>query len=196
MKKITALLLAVLIAAAVGCTGGNGGNNNGPVPAKAEPGKYTDYAEVGGFRLNALAFSGTRTGTETGVNGRSGKDGLRFVFELGEWIDFRLDYEYGSEPGKLGLWIFPHRENLLDNGDFYENGTDAFFCEYELPYETYPDPLEDGFSLEPDEAKAGDYDLIFTVNDKLIGFTMLRFYDEGGLAGLTAAQIEELMAGE
>ena len=102
MKKITALLLAVLIAAAVGCTGGNGGNNGGPVPAKAEPGKYTDYAEVGGFRLNALAFSGTRTGTETGVNGRSGKDGLRFVFELGEWIDFRLDYEYGgsSRTGK------------------------------------------------------------------------------------------------
>ena len=45
----------------------------------------------------------------------------------------------------------------------------AYFAEYELPYDTYPEPLEDEFSLEAALFPVGDYDLIITVNEQVVG---------------------------
>ena len=102
--------------------------------------------------------------------------GVDAEFALGEWIDMNIKYEYSGQGGKLGVWLFPHRD-MAEYGALDETKNNAYFCEYELPYETYPAPLEDGIELEPGEAAPVLYDLLFTFDDTVFARMVMRFTD-------------------
>lgn len=216
MKKIvTILLAAALVFSALACgsqkndgktpgqkgetgaPGGvippSGGSNEG-LSGELMPGMFSVFKSVGGFKLNGIRLSAERTGTPGGINNwEPSLTMIRTVFELDEWIAYTLEYEYGSEPAKLGVFIFPHRE-LSEYKDISELEGDAFFCEYELPYETYPLPLDDMFELQTRYYASGEYDMLIALNGEIIGGTLLRFLENGALDGMSDEQIASMMA--
>ncbi|MBR5949023.1 MAG: hypothetical protein IKZ82_10350 [Clostridia bacterium] len=158
------------------------------------PGMFTLFKSVGGFKLNGVSLSAERTGTPGGINNwEPSLTKVRTVFELDEWIAYTLEYEYGNEYAKLGVWLFPHRE-LSEYKDISEMEGDVFFCEYELPYETYPLPIDDMFDLQTKYHAIGDYDLLLTLNGEIVAGTLLSFVENGALEGKSDDQIASLMA--
>ncbi len=101
-------------------------------------------------------------------------EGVNAEFAVNDWIEMCIDYVYSGTGGKLGVWLFPHRD-IAEYSQLDMLGGNAYFCEYEFPYETYPDPLEDGFILEESEAAPGLYDMLFTWNGEIFARTVLRF---------------------
>ncbi|MBR3298570.1 MAG: hypothetical protein IKI64_05130 [Clostridia bacterium] len=217
MKKLLVILLSAALAfSALACgagvkdaaktpeqqteTSAPGGVNppvngsNAGLSGELLPGTFTPLGSVNGFKLNGIRLSAERTGTHGGINNWAPSLTLiRTVFELDEWIAYTLEYEYGSEPAKLGVWVFPHRE-LGEYKDLSEMTDDAFFCEYELPYETYPMPLDDMFTLQTRVHSSGDYDMLITLNGTIVGGTLLRFVEKGALEGMSDEQIASMMA--
>ncbi len=158
------------------------------------PGMFTVFKSVGGLKLNGIRLSAERTGTPGGINNwEPSLTMIRTVFELDEWIAYTLEYEYDGEPAKLGVWLFPHRE-LSEYKDISEIEGDTFFCEYELPYETYPLPIDDMFDLQTKYHESGEYDLLLTLNGEIIGGTLLQFLKKGALYGMSDEQIASMMA--
>lgn len=218
MKKLfTLLLAAALVFSALACGGKkeagqtpeqntetnapggvnppSNGSNEG-LSGELLPGMFTVFKSVGSFKLKGIRLSAERTGSfePGGINDWAPSlTMIRTVFELDEWIAYTVDYEYGSEYGKLGCWIFPHRD-LGEYKNVSEMTGDAFFCEYELPYETYPHPLDDMFSLQTRVHASGLYDMFFTLNGEIIGGTLLSFVEKGALEGMSDEQIASMMA--
>lgn len=219
MKKLfTLFVAAALVFAAIACNkGGESGATAAPdaneatqapggvIPPETDasnaalsgelmPGMFTVFNDVGGFKLNGVRFSAERTGNPSGINNWDASlTRVRTVFELDEWIAYTVDYEYGNEYAKLGVWLFPHRA-LSEYGNISDMEGDVFFCEYELPYETYPKPIDDMFDLQTKYNQSGDYDLFLTLNGQIIGGTLLRFVENGALEGMSDEQIASMMA--
>lgn len=207
MKRIIAAALALLLAGAqLACKNdvkNPGDGNQGPeteiaestqqtLPTELVPGAFTAL-NGDGLKIKGLKFSADRTG-ESGINSWDfSLTRVRSVFELNELISYSIDYEYGDAPGKLGVWLFEHRM-LSEYKDVPGMEGQAFFCEFELPYQNYPAPLEDFIELPSEYFASGDYDMLFTYNGALIGGMVLRFFNQGELAGKTDIEIENLMA--
>lgn len=189
MKKTLTVLVAVLVFFTAACYS----EMPAAVSGELVPGMYTSVGAAGGFTVKGVKMSGT-TGTEDGINALPFSLTLiRSVFELDEWITCSIEYEYGTADAKLGIWIFPHRDLSL-YGDLPEMREDVFFCEYELPYETYPEPLNDMFTLPASYVKSGDYDMLFTIDGEIIGGILIRMVEKGALDGLTDDEISAFIA--
>lgn len=170
---------------------------NGAVSGELMPGMFTMLGKAGSFELKGIRFSAERTGTPGGINNwEPSLTMIRTVFELDEWVAYTIQYEYGSaEEAKLGIWLFPHRELSEYSGrELHEMQDNAFFCEYELPYETYPYPLDDMLIVQGAAHKSGEYDMLLTVNGQIVGGAILRFLEKGALEGMSDEQIASMMA--
>ena len=220
MKKVfTLIIAAALVLSASACNkDGESGITTAPDASNATqvPGPPPEWTSIapgellpigggfrlfdnasGNFKLKGVRLSAERTGSKEpgGINDWPldlGK--VRTLFELDEWVAYTIDYEYNSaEKAKLGLWLFPHRP-LSEYKNFSESQGDVFFCEYELPYETYPLPLDDMFELQTRYYESGEYDLLIALNGEIIGGTLLRFLENGALDGMSDEQIASMMA--
>ena len=211
MKKLIALCLAALMLAAfAACNptptpqnmdGLTPQNTNADENGQTEPEKVPIGA-IGGlktdkaFRLYGIQLNGNRAGSadedspELVRNGKPiGTENIRVMFELNEWIDFNLGYEYGTEPGKIGVLIVP---DGFQGTDLFSGA--VYFAEYELPYDTYPEPLNDEFYLNSEEAEPGVYRMIITFNEETIGVLKLYFFAEEELANKTQPELEAMLA--
>lgn len=217
MKKIFTILMAAALAfSALACGGGEKeaaktpdsknetDASSGAIPPSDDeyeaisgelmPGMFSVFGNPGGFKLNGIRLCAERTGTPGGINNwEPSLTMIRTVFEMDELVAYTLDYEYGSEPAKLGIWLFPHH-TLGEYRNISAREDDVFFCEYELPYETYPRPIDDMFDLQTRYHSSGEYDLLITLDGKLVGGTLLRFVEKGALDGMSDEQIASMMA--
>lgn len=203
MKKLFLLLLALLMTFGCACMteGPSGDPQDGQTantPAPKPPSEFAHgmFGAVNcprGFTVKALKMSGT-TGSLDGINALEPSLTLvRSVFELDEWIEYSVSYEYGNEYARLGVWLFPHRR-VDEYGDIGSIEEAAFFCEYELPYENYPDALEGIMILPSAYVKSGDYDMLFTLEGELVGGMQLRIVEPGALEGRTDEEIAAMIA--
>ena len=209
MKKLLACALAALMLLIPACKKADNGSVETAAPqqngASSETVKITElrFGEVTvsgknkGFTVNGLRMNGNQVGGEGDPESvKNDKpflmSGVRCVFELNEWISFSLSYSYDGGAAKLGVWIFPHR-GLGEYGSLDDMGGSTYFAEYELPYETYPEPLEDEFCISPDYTKPGEYDLLFTLDGVIIGGMELRLTEQDGLKGLSESDIKAMI---
>lgn len=149
--------------------------------------------------IRGLALDGNRAGKsiEEGghvINGRPLSDNnIRFVFELNEWISFRLD----TDPQNIiYATIVPHVDDPATLTDsFMDNVSDASpRLELRAPEEAEAAMASWGETyLHPDDWQPGDYDLVFLSGNTPIARVFLKFYAETELENKTDAQLNKLM---
>ena len=140
-KLFPALLAALILLACTACR-----KSAAPKTLEALDGGTPELGRL--VQIEApVRVDGLRLSNEDILNVPFRNVGVNAEFALGEWIEMNVKYEYSGQGGKLGIWLFPHRD-IAEYGALDEMKNNAYFCEYELPYETYPAPLEDGFELE------------------------------------------------
>lgn len=192
MKKLFTLLLALCLLASFGCS--KGGDVSAAAPSEARFGAIDVLRVSGGFKPTGLRLNGSSVGTagddpELIRNDKPySLENVRAMFELNEWIEFSLQYEYGDEPARFGVWVFPHKP-LSQYGVLDTMVGTTYFAEYELPYETYPEPLMDEFCIASEDAEAGDYDLLFTINGEIVACMELKLFPEQALEGKTQEEL-------
>lgn len=139
--------------------------------------------------ITALRLTGNRLGTEEGINGKeAGVENIRSVFELNEWIDI---YPETETKNRLMAFVVPHVEKL----DMY---SDPFIAPENSASADLVKPEEDGapwgsLYVHPDYWQAGEYDLVFTLDDIPAAVVMIRLYNEGELDGKSDAELEQMM---
>jgi len=213
MKRLFALLIAIIMVASLAACGTNNSNtneNNGSANGN-ESGGTVENAMIPGTLnfielddrdpsvLRGLRIISNRVGSslENGINALpSSVDNIRCIFELDEWVEFipDCDLEYG-----LRVWVLEHR----DDQEYYET---AKFSDLMSGFVTYcdlrPDPdAEEGwywgsFYLSHEEWEPGYYDFVFTYEGKALATMLTRFYNEGELIYKSDAELMEIMNGE
>lgn len=143
--------------------------------------------------VTALQLSGNRAGTAEGINGKEpSTENIRSVFELNEWI---VIYPETSQTG-LSAFVVAHSDDPASY-------TDAFIAALsdETPKAELVKPEEAGecwgsLYVNPDDWKAGDYDLLFISGVKPVAYVMIKLYNEGELSEKTDAELEALMTAD
>ncbi len=203
MKRITriaaACLAAILLLVFSACTGSGKADpaaNGGYGPAQGSPlGMVNGSLESGSFKLFGISMTGNQAGWEEDPPElvRNEKpcavEGVRAIFELNEWIEFAIEYEYAGENGKAEVMIVPHSESA--NGDDLRAA--VYYASFDLPTES-SFLMNDGFYLDPDKASPGVYDMIIAADGETVGVLELHFFAEGELVDKTAQQLEALLA--
>lgn len=185
MKKLFLLLLCALLALNACTVLPNGpGNKPALTPDDLELGVVKGPLAAEGFALTGLQLNGSAglaAGAGNVLNDKPfSADDVRCLFEQDEWLVFRIAYTYSGSYAKLGVRFQEHGRAI---GSLDPDGAaPPYYCEYELPYDTYPEPLEDELSLEQALFPVGDYDLIITVNDTVVGAMRLGVAPPGDIA--------------
>lgn len=143
--------------------------------------------------VTALQLAGNRAGTTEGINGKeSSTESIRSVFELNEWIEIYPD----TAENNLSAFIVPHSDDPASY-------TDAFIAALsdETPKAELVKPEEAGecwgsLYVNPDDWKAGDYDLVFVSGVKPVAYVMIKLYNEGELSEKTDAELDALMTAD
>ncbi len=139
--------------------------------------------------VRAVAISGNRAGSDL-INGKDpSMEGIRFVFELNEYVAFNVDSDVKDN---LMVFAVPHRTNPADYDDHF--------------FEAIPDNMvflglnapEEGtdwgeFCLNPDYNNEGYYDLVFTDGIHPVAMVLTRFYKEGQVENISDEKLEQLM---
>ncbi len=143
--------------------------------------------------ITALQLAGNRAGTAEGINSKEpSTEKIRSVFELNEWIEI-----YPETAGtNLSAFVVAHSDDPASY-------TDAFIAALsdETPKAELVKPEEAGgcwgsLYVNPDDWKAGDYDLVFVSGVKPVAYVMIRLYNEGELGEKTDAELEALMTAD
>ncbi|MBQ2192179.1 MAG: hypothetical protein II409_07215 [Clostridia bacterium] len=172
MKKLFLLLLCALLALGACSVLPNGpGGQPALTPDDLESGVVKGPLTADGFTLTGLQLNGFLELYGANDKARNDKpfstEDVRCLFAQDELVTFRIAYGYSGDYAKLGVQLIPHGGAI---GPVDPDGeAPLYYCEYELPYDTYPEPLEDEFSLDAALFPVGDYDLIITVNDTVVG---------------------------
>ncbi len=159
-------------------------------------GKLTGSLNSGGFILHGVSMTGNQAGWEEDppelVKNEKPCDteNIRVLFELNEWIEFTLDYEFTGEEGEVSVVVAPHR---ADGGEG-DPELAVYGEKYALPNAGDPYSLSGEFCFDPDTAAPGIYDMLISCNGELVGSLTLHLFPEGGLVDKTALQLEALIA--
>ncbi len=140
--------------------------------------------------VRAVALSGNRAGSDL-VNGKDpSMDGIRFVFELNEYVSFNVDSDVKDN---LMVFAVPHRSNPSDYDDtFFQAIPDNMqFVGLNAPEEG--SDWGDLF-LNPDFNADGYYDLVFTDGIRPVAMVLTRFYKEGTVENISDEELERLMS--
>jgi len=144
-----------------------------------------------GLRITGLQLAGNRSGGEETNRRGPRTEGIRFLFELNEWIEVTAPYE-GTIGGEVRARILPHRPldeypkggGVLDLDFAADLGWPADDGEAILAGETY---------VNSEDWESGDYDLLFADADGILAYTVLRLVPEDELKKMTDADLAERM---
>ena len=221
MKRTLAILFAALLVLSLAACGGNAGNGDATEPAVSGdetaqsdetvsaapseattgsapaaqtallPGDLVQLDDAAAPVIRGLRLAGNLAGEDAFNAKDPAATGVRCIFELNEWVDVYPDTD--AESG-LAVWVFRH----TDDADAYKDAklSEEFpgfvaFCELQ----TDAEDAAGSFYLNPEDAEAGYYDLVFTLDGKPTALLLTRFYNERELEGKTDAELEQLMNG-
>ena len=221
MKKILTLSLAAFLTlslnsfAQTGASADGGGSRPAPQGTQLQTGAQAPEKEravmIPGTlyhvnlkdgetpRLKGLKLTGNRVGRGSGdaegtVNSRGfSNDNIRSVFELNEWIGFLPDRD--DSPASFKVFVDKHSDDrsVSDKLSFAAL-TDSSLASAELAKN---DEDEWGsLYVNPDDAKPGYFDLIFTEGNKITACMTIRLYAECQLDGKSDPELESLMSNE
>ena len=224
MKKTLALLLAALMLLSLAACGGKteptepagtdapvtdaadetaqpDGTEDGtttdaaPVEAALLPGTLYQLEDTDAPAVRALRLAGNVVGSGEFNAREAGTTGIRCIFQLNEWVEI---YPETDAKEGLGVWVFARRENP----DEYKTAqlsedAEGFAAYCDLPYdaEAEADAPRGSFYLNPDDAEAGYYDLVFALNGKATAVVTVRFYNDAELQNQSDEALAQLMAG-
>ncbi len=228
MKKLTTIVLALLLILSMTACGKNDTPDSTAAPAgsstaadKTEPAatdkpgaettkaageagwamipgtlNYVNLKEGEAPVLKGLRLCGNQLGEADGFNGRPvSTEDIRCIFLLNEWVELYPE----SEDDHLVLLIMNHLEDqtayetlTFSDGVTIVGGYVAALS-LEKP-ENNGDPWG-SFYLNPDENKAGYYDLVFIAGTKPVATLLTRFYNEDELEGKSDAELEQIQKG-
>ena len=224
MKKIIALLIAALMLLTLAACGGTENGTAAPDATESTAAPVSDAADTAAptdadpvsdapaenaylpgrlYQLGdpenpvvlGLNLSGNQCGSEE-LNGRPADFAdIRCVFELDEWVEVTPDTD--AEDG-LAVWVFAHRENADEYKDAaLTEETPGFAAYCGLPYdaEAGMNAPRGSFYLNPEEAEAGYYDLVFTFEGRATALLVTRFYNPGELTDKTDEELWDIMRG-
>lgn len=221
MKKILTLSLAAFLTlslnsfAQTGASADGGGNRPAPQGTQLQTGAqasekeraimipgtlyYINLKDGETPRLKALKLTGNRAGKasddkEGTVNSRDySTDNIRSVFELNEWIGVCPDRD--DSPASFKVFAVKHSDDRSAyNKLSFAALTDSSLANAELAKN---DEGEWGsFYINPEDAKPGYYDLVFTEGNIIKACMTVRFFAEGELEGKSDADLESLMSKE
>ena len=220
MKRIFALVLAILTLwclVACGSTGDNGTDGKETKAETAEAGKAT--ADAGSDTAGTPDTSDKKDAESAGLTGKlvyvdpDGEEIIRGVSLSGnrsgtaefnskgpatEGIRciFELNEYVGvlldTEAGSVSAYVLEHRD---DQSSYEKTDFSAPYDDFFAVFDSEPD--EDGprgeFYVNPEDAEPGYYDLVFTVDGKAVASLVTRFYAQGELEDKTDAELEKLM---
>ena len=212
MKKMLALILALLTLAGLAACGGTGesqpsGGRTGNGGASQGGGQTAEAVKLTGNLnlielddrdpsvLRGVIIKGNQVGTAEFNSRESSLTDVRCIFNLYEWVEFYpdTDKEYA-----LRVWVLKHRDdqeyyNTCKFSDLMPNF--ASYCDLHYPEdEENPDEWCWGsFYLSPEECEPGYYDFVFTYEGKAIATLLTRFYAENELSDKSDAELEALM---
>ena len=193
MKKLLSILLCALMLLSLAACGGKGEGPEASDKPKttAEPATetLTESFETGRlylkiyseqYGITGLSLSGNRAGDAINSLEPAEHD-IRAVFELNEWIEFRLVLGE-DQSGVCDVYVCPHR-------DFYRyKKTDLAAVSVASVSVDYEGEIEGSFYV-PSECAAGYYDVLFTMNGRIPAYTVIRVYPEGELENKTDAEL-------
>ena len=188
MKKLVSALIAavmLILLCACGKTPADPGTpETSPLEEGETPGVllYTPFA-MRYEGINALALSGDKAGSEALNSMPPAKEGIRCVFELGEEISFTLAAE-GVE-GEVTAALVPHMA-FKDYKHYDINSAGAVVTAPAAP------ETRGALRLDASSSAPGYYDLVFSVDGKLVAMCYVRLVLEGSLSGLTDKEIAAL----
>ena len=139
--------------------------------------------------VKAVALGGNQAGNNINFRDPSTED-IRFVFNIQEWIYFRVDYALEE-----GLWavIVPHEKdpNVYTKA-YFEDHFDYATCM--LFYSE-----ENGFYcgdtfIDNDANEPGFYDIVFFVMEKPVAMIVIKAYATDFLNDISDEQLEKYMA--
>ena len=146
--------------------------------------------------IRGVALDGNRAGRSIDagghINGREISDHhIRNIFELNEWISFRLDTDQKSG---LSATIFPHQDDPASiTESFLDQLPDSSPCLELNPPGSVDSHSWGGTYLDVEDWKPGDYDLVFLSGPKPVARIQLKFYAEDELSTLSDDQLEKMM---
>jgi len=150
-------------------------------------------------RLKGLKLTGNRAGRGSGdeegtVNSRGfSNDNIRSVFELNEWIGILPDRD--DSPASFKVFVVKHS----DDRSVYDKLSFAALTDSSLTSAELAKNDEDEWGslyVNPEDAKPGYFDLIFTEGNKITACMTIRLYAEGQLDGKSDPELESLMSNE
>ena len=178
--------------------GDEGGSGSGNSAGKAGgiTGKSAHVAgklySIGDPVIKGLALSGNRSGSSEFNSKDPSTEGIRCVFELNEYVEFRLDTDVNKS---IEVWVITHGAY---DGDYAE----AKFSEEMNGYRTkwnLEKNAEAGnwgeFYLHNDENPAGAYDFVFVIDGKAVAVFATQFYKEPELEEKTDEELGKLVSG-
>lgn len=153
------------------------------------PGKLEIVNGGNGPVIKGVTVAGNRSGSTEFNSKAPAADDIRCVFELNEYLDFYLDTDEAS-----GLKVLAY-EHVDDANAYIEKtpGSDGAKAGCDL---NKPEDAADSwgaFYLNPEDAPAGYYDLVFTKDGKTVAMMQVKMFDEGSLEGKTDDELSALM---
>ena len=140
--------------------------------------------------VRAVALGGNQAGNK--INEREPSiDNIRFVFELSEWVEVRVDSDVKDS---LMLFAVPHNSDPAVYDDSYFEAIPDNMTYVGLNAPEGDDPNWGSFYLSTDFSKAGFYDLVFTDGIRPVAMILTRFYEEGTIRDISDEQLESFMS--
>ena len=143
--------------------------------------------------MTALSLFGDRCGSGAFNNKPYATEGIRSVFELNEWIEFRPQ---ASVTSGIKVMVFMHKP---DQGFYLQNPLDGETPGFILEYELNKDPDEEtdhwgSFYLHPEEVDPGYYDFVFIHGNKVFATMLARFFNVEEIHDKNDSELEGLMS--
>ena len=214
MKKIFALILAVMMIMSLVACGGGKTTTSSTTTSKTNTSTTTTTTTTKTEEIvigvpGVLYFINLKDGDEAPIKGLSlsgnqsfqdlnnwdySTEEIRFIFNLSEWIEFYL--EPGSKDS-FEVYIVKHAENQA----VYDKMSYAVLVDSAVASVTLekPDDADDYWGstyVFHEENEPGYYDMIFTRNSKLVARMVTKLYGELDLDKLSADQCMSLMKEE
>lgn len=193
MKRTLSILLCALMLLSLAACGGKGeepeSTDTPKNTAEPAPETLTESFETGRlylkiyseeYGITGLSLSGNRAGNEINLKEPAEHD-IRAVFELNEWIEFRLVLGE-DQSGVCEVYVVPHRDFYrYKRADLNEISVASVSVDFEGEAE--------GSFCVPTGCPTGYYDVLFTISGRIPAYTVIRLYPEGELEGKTDAEL-------
>lgn len=117
-------------------------------------------------------------------------EGIRFIFELLEWIEFYLDTDLKEG---ITAYALPHQKDSSIYTAKYLEGLETYAAIVDLMKPETAGDTWGSFFISSEDNKAGFYDLVLAVEGKPVAMVIVRLFEENQLSEKPNETLEKIM---